>query len=158
MRTLRSRETRLLIVGSFDHDPGYRRLLLERFGDLIVLVGPRPHSEMPLFLSIASIVALPQQRSRETEAQVPGKVFEAMAMGCPILATAVSDLPEILEGCGLVVPPGDPKTLGSGLRTLLGDRELRARLGAQARRRCEERFSWDAMQSVLDREFDLVVR
>ncbi len=36
--------------------------------------------------------------------QMPMKVYDAMAMGCPIVATAVSDLPQVLEGCARLVP------------------------------------------------------
>jgi glycosyltransferase involved in cell wall biosynthesis len=38
---------------------------------------------------------------------MPCKMFEAMAMGKPIVASAVSDLPEVLEDCGKSAAPGD---------------------------------------------------
>jgi glycosyltransferase involved in cell wall biosynthesis len=119
-------------------------------GDRLLLLGPRPHREMPLFLAAADVVAVPQRRSRTTEAQIPGKLFEAMAMGCPILATAVSDLPEILEGCGKVVTPGSVEELGGALDWLLSRPDKAAALGAAARERCVEHYSWDAMERTLE--------
>jgi glycosyltransferase involved in cell wall biosynthesis len=141
---------KVLLVGSIAHDTSYRDRLLGAHADRLILVGPRPHSEMPLYLAAADLVALPQQVSRETLAQVPGKVFEAMAMARPILATAVGDLPEILDGCGVVVPPGSPEALREGLAWIL-DRPAEALiLGERARQRCQELYSWDAMERVLD--------
>lgn len=140
---------RLLVVGAF-RDEAYRRSLLERYPRSLVLVGPRSHDEMPLFLAIADVVALPQRRTRTTEAQVPGKVFEAMAMARPILATAVSDLPEILEGCGRIAPAGSVDGLAQGLETLLTQRDEAVELGREARRRCQRLYSWDAMEVILN--------
>lgn len=151
------RDVRLLIVGSLAHDPGFGRALQKRFGHVLTLMGPRPHAEMPLFLRVATVVALPQRPGRKTSAQVPGKIYEAMAMGCTVVATAVSDLPEILDGCGRVIPTQDQAALEGALATLLDDPELRAKLGAAARERCAERYSWDAMERVLDREIAALV-
>lgn len=145
---------RVLVVGSFRHDPGYREQLIKRHGDRLILIGPRPHSDMPMFLAVADAVALPQRPCRETIAQVPGKVFEAMAMARPILATAVSDLPEILDGCGVVVPAESPDSLASGLDWILSNPNEAMALGQRARRRCEEFYSWDAMERILIDKFE----
>jgi glycosyltransferase involved in cell wall biosynthesis len=152
LRKLGRADVKLLLVGSFKQDQWYRQLLLDRYGDLLHLVGPRPHSEMPAFLAAASVVALPQRISKETLAQVPGKVYEAMAMARPILATNVSDLPEILDGAGVIVPPSDVDALAEALGRLLEDPAERARMGEAARRRCEDFYSWDAMEKILEGE------
>jgi glycosyltransferase involved in cell wall biosynthesis len=144
------RKLRVLVVGSFRHDPKYRQRLLERYGNRVVLIGPRPHTEMPMFLAIADMVVLPQRVTRATIAQVPGKVFEAMAMARPIVATAVSDLPEILDGCGIVVPPESVDRLAEAIDQLLSRPEDARALGQDARVRCREHYSWDAMERVLD--------
>ncbi|WP_314224139.1 glycosyltransferase family 4 protein [Streptomyces zaehneri] len=70
---------------------------------------------------------------------------EAMATGTPLLATTGGAIPEVAgrdgETC-LAVPPGDSGALATGLGRLLGDPELRARLGAAGRQRVLERFTW----------------
>jgi glycosyltransferase involved in cell wall biosynthesis len=152
LRELGRDDTKILLVGSLEHDPGYAGRIRAALGDLLHEVGPRPHAEMPLFLSAATVVALPQRPMRETQAQVPGKVFEAMAMGRPILATALSDLPDILDGSGVIVPPADHGALVLALDELLSDESRRAELGAKARLRCEERYSWNAMERILEDE------
>jgi glycosyltransferase involved in cell wall biosynthesis len=70
---------------------------------------------------------------------------EAMATGTPLLATTGGAIPEVVgrdgETC-LAVPPGDPGALAAGLNRLLGDPELRLRLGRAGRERVLERFTW----------------
>ncbi|MEU6907972.1 glycosyltransferase [Streptomyces coeruleorubidus] len=70
---------------------------------------------------------------------------EAMATGTPLLATTGGAIPEVAgrdgETC-LAVPPGDSDALAAGLGRLLGDAELRARLGAAGRERVLRHFTW----------------
>jgi glycosyltransferase involved in cell wall biosynthesis len=67
---------------------------------------------------------------------------ESQAVGTPVVASAAGGITEIVvDGeTGLLVPPGDPKALASGLDLLLGDDELRERLGRGARRHFERNF------------------
>lgn len=142
----------VLLVGSARHDPTYRQRLIDRFGRIMKVVGPRPHREMPLFLAASNFVVLAQRPSRETAAQVPGKVFEAMAMGLPILATPVSDLPTILDGAGVMIKPQHVDDLTEKLEHLVHDEPEQRRLGTAARERCVNRYSWDAMERILQRD------
>jgi glycosyltransferase involved in cell wall biosynthesis len=66
---------------------------------------------------------------------VPNVILEAMAAGLPVVASAVSGIPEMVEHCrtGLLVSPADPESLAHGLERLLTDDELRHRLGETAR-------------------------
>ncbi|MFE7124397.1 glycosyltransferase family 4 protein [Streptomyces sp. NPDC057617] len=70
---------------------------------------------------------------------------EAMATGTPLVATTGGAIPEVAgvdgETC-LAVPPGDAGALAAALGRLLGDAELRARLGAAGRERVLNRFTW----------------
>ncbi|MET8077529.1 glycosyltransferase, partial [Streptomyces sp. NPDC005303] len=70
---------------------------------------------------------------------------EAMATGTPLVATTGGAIPEVAgrdgETC-LAVPPGDSGALAAGLSRLLGDPDLRARLGAAGRERVLSRFTW----------------
>jgi glycosyltransferase involved in cell wall biosynthesis len=70
---------------------------------------------------------------------------EAMATGTPLVATTGGAIPEVAgrdgETC-LAVPPGDSGALAVALSRLLGDPDLRARLGAAGRERVLARFTW----------------
>jgi glycosyltransferase involved in cell wall biosynthesis len=71
--------------------------------------------------------------------------MEAMACGAPVLCTDVGGLSEVVvDGVtGFLVPPNDPAALRARIRLLLGDPALAAQLGAAARRRIAEQFTWD---------------
>jgi glycosyltransferase involved in cell wall biosynthesis len=71
-------------------------------------------------------------------------LVEAMACGCPVVASAVASLPEVVthEQDGLLVPPGQPAAIASAIQRLAQSRELWARLSQGARERAEA-LSWD---------------
>ncbi len=100
-----------------------------------------PHGELGRLYGRASVVACPSRREGFGVA-----CAEAMAHGRPVVASAVGGLLDlVVEGeTGLLVPPGDVAALRAALERLLGDPALRARMGAAARERVRERFSWRA--------------
>src|SRR5262249_59906220 len=97
------------------------------------MIGEIPFDDVPRYLIAADVVAVPQRDTSDTIGQVPAKLFDAMALGRPIVSTSVSMIPEILEGCGLVVAPGDVSALAGAIRRLLGDASEAPALGRRAR-------------------------
>lgn len=77
-------------------------------------------------------------------------LVEAMARGCPVIASNAASLPEIVvpEETGLLVPPNDPAALAAALRRLAADSGLWRKLSAGGRERVESRFTWER---VVDR-------
>lgn len=127
--------------------------ILARGEKKITYFGSKPHRRMPEVWLAADLVVLPQKNTRFAQAQIPGKIFEAMAMARPIIATAVSDLPEILEGCGWVIPPDNPDALSAAIEKAFSDPVDAEELGHRARQRFLDRYSWDVMQGILDGVF-----
>ena len=119
------------------------------------LVGRVPIAQVPAYLAAADVVVVPQRDSSDTRGQVPAKLFDAMALGRPVVSTRVSMIPEILEGCGLLVEPGDVVGLGAAIARLLDRPEEARALGDAARRRAVERYSFEAARRAL---FPLVER
>jgi hypothetical protein len=77
-----------------------------------------------------------------------GLVFvEAMMYGKPVVGCSIGGMVDVIvEGeTGLLAAPADAADLRSALQKLIGDRELRARMGAEGRRRYEELFRRDSM-------------
>ena len=131
-----------------------------RWGALpwVRLVGQIPFDDVPRFLIAADVVAVPQRATTDTVGQVPAKLIDAMAMGRPIVATAVSMIPEMLDGCGVVVPPDDPPALARAVGTLLADRATAESLGRRARERCAAEYSFTAARARLFPLIDAVLK
>jgi len=115
----------------------------------IKIVGEIPFDDVPRFLAAADVVAVPQRATNDTVGQVPAKLVDAMAMARPIVATEVSMIPEMLEGCGVVVPPEDPSALAKAIGGLLADPSRAAELGRQARQRCIAQYSFTSARATL---------
>jgi glycosyltransferase involved in cell wall biosynthesis len=101
-----------------------------------------PRNELAALLRSTDVVVLPY-----VDATQSGVVPLAFAYGKPVVATTVGGLPEMVEHgvTGLLVPPGDHVALADAVVRLLGDAELRQRMGAAGRRRACERWSPDAV-------------
>ncbi len=71
---------------------------------------------------------------------IPVSIMEAMAVGVPVVATAVAGVPELAldDETAVVVPAGNVDALAAGLERLLLDPERRARLSEAARKRVAE--------------------
>jgi glycosyltransferase involved in cell wall biosynthesis len=138
--------------------PGARLAVLCRNGDLdgsdwarreVLRIPLLPYAELPRLLAAADVVAVPQLDDEPGRYQTPMKVFDAMAMGRPIVATFVSDLPALLDGCARLVAPGDPTALRTAIAELLADRDSAEALGVRARARCLERYSLERVGATL---------
>ena len=72
--------------------------------------------------------------------------LEAMAMGCPVVATRIGGMPEMLHhGGGLLVEPGDVAALAAGLLDVLTSVDRRRELGREGRRIAVAHFSRERM-------------
>lgn len=124
------RDVAFLFVG----DGAQRAALEARAMDMpnVRLMGSQPRDQMPSIWSICDVALVPLRDTPTFRTVIPSKIFEAMAMGLPILmalpkgeATSIIDDNET----GLTVAPEDPEELASAIRRLADDPELRARLG-----------------------------
>lgn len=124
-------------------DPEYRRLsaLASSVGvdDRVMFIGRVGRSSVPSLVRSADVVVCAPWY--EPFGIVP---IEAMACGVPVVATGVGGmLDTVVPGVtGLIVPPRQPQALGEALRRLLGDADLRARLGRAGRNRAQSIYGW----------------
>ncbi len=98
--------------------------------------------DIPKIMSQLDVFVLPSRRESF------GLVFlEAMASRCPIVATRVDGIPEVVADgvTGLLIEPRDVEQLGKALVRLLRDEDLRKAMGEAGRRRVGERFTITAM-------------
>ena len=145
----------MLFAGRLSREKGILELVQASKGMKLVVAGDGPlrdsvpgalgfvpHDDLGPLYERAAVVACPSHREGF------GVVCaEAMAYGRPVVAGAVGGLLDlVVDGeTGILVPPRDASALRAALERLLGDRELRQRLGAAARERIVEHFAWPAV-------------
>jgi glycosyltransferase involved in cell wall biosynthesis len=105
-------------------------------------------SDMPDVLAACEVVVDPSWAGTG----ITGTVREAMALGKPVVATAVAGNPELVEDgvSGILVPPRDVPMLAAAVSRLLRDSELTARLAAAGQERVRQNFSTDARIARLE--------
>ena len=83
---------------------------------------------------------------------ITGTIREAMALGKPVVATAVAGNPELVEDgvSGILVPPRDAPMLAAAVSRLLRDSELAGRLAAAGQERVRQNFSTAARIARLE--------
>jgi colanic acid/amylovoran biosynthesis glycosyltransferase len=115
-----------------------------RRGAPLTLHGALPQEGVHELYRRAAVFSLPCVVARTGDRDgLPTSVLEAMALGVPVVTTAVNGLSEAVidGGTGLHVPQHDPVALADALERLLGDDLLAARLSQAARRHVEQRFA-----------------
>lgn len=73
---------------------------------------------------------------------IPNVIFEAMAMGIPVISTNVSGVPEAVidQRTGFCVNPHDPRQLAKSMEFVLNSPEMARELGRAGRHHIEEHF------------------
>lgn len=98
-------------------------------------IGPRQREDM---LARATVFVLPSHAEG-----LPVSLLEAMAAGCPVIATAVGGVPDIISDGfnGLLVPPRDPAALARAIEKVVADPALAFAMGRAARATIASRFT-----------------
>jgi glycosyltransferase involved in cell wall biosynthesis len=150
---LRDLEWRLTIVGDGVLRPHFeRRAEDRRLKDRIHFAGGVSDADLPKYYRAADVHVLPSTGAAEAFGLV---AIEAAASGIPSVA---SDLPGVRtvvrhDKTGLLVRPGSAIVLAASLRSLLERPDQRKALGAAARRRAEDEFSWDPLITRLEHTY-----
>jgi glycosyltransferase involved in cell wall biosynthesis len=90
----------------------------------------------------------------------PVSLIEAMAAACPVVATRVGGVPDLVEHgvSGLLGRAGDPAATAEAIATLLADPERRRALGQAGRKRVRDAYGIDRLVSDMDRLYSDLVR
>jgi glycosyltransferase involved in cell wall biosynthesis len=148
-------EVRLEIVGR-DENPEYAEELRQevfrlRLNGRVSFVGEVPQVELANRMRRSRVFVLPTYSEG-----LPRVVFEAMATSVPVIATAVSGIPEIIQNeiTGFLVPPGDEEALAERLRWVLKHPQEAKAMGHRAREFARSFFSPEAYLAGYRRLFE----
>jgi glycosyltransferase involved in cell wall biosynthesis len=149
------RAWRATVAGDRDVDTYRARATELGLDGRIVFTGWVSPEAVRELLADAHVLVLP------THAEgLPLSVLEAFAAGVPVVCTPVGGLPEVVVegGNGLLVPPGDVKSLGNAILRLLQDESLRARLAAGGLRTWQRDHSIERYARRLTLEWQVAER
>ena len=142
-----------LIVGEGGLRPNLltavRKLGLE---DSVKLVGYRPRSEVPDYMSAMDVLVLPSRYTPSWREQFGLVLIEAMLCGVLVIGSNVGGIPNTIGDAGILFPSGDVATLATHLRKLQVNEYLRSELAARGRERALRKFSASALA---DETYDL---
>ncbi len=149
------RKERLVVTGSGEilaWQRYARALGLPR--DRVEFLGAVPRQELLARLASADLVVLPSFME-----SCPYSLIEAMALGKPIVATAVPGIQDmVVDGTSaLLVPHGNPRALAVAMERVLEDHSLRQQLGHAASAVAAERFSLERMCTSTMEYFERVL-
>ncbi|HYJ15422.1 MAG TPA: glycosyltransferase family 4 protein, partial [Candidatus Limnocylindria bacterium] len=142
----RERKARFIIVGD-----GVLRPKLEKqardlgIADRVLFTGWR--RDLPRICADLDVLVV----SSDNEG-TPVSAIEAMAAGCPVVATRVGGLPDLIEdqSTGCLVPPREPETLANAVLGLFDDPQLARELGKHGRDSVRQRFTVQRLLGDMD--------
>ncbi len=149
-------DMRLLVVGgdTDERTSGHETSLRQRIerlglGDSVRFLGPQPQGVLPLYYAASDVTVLPSYY--ESFGMV---ALEAMACGSPVIASRVGGLvTTVRDGVtGFLVPDGDVEALAERIETLVGDPELRWRLGREGVRWAAQ-HRWPCVAEAVCKEY-----
>lgn len=139
--TSEDRQPRLVIVGEGSREESLKQLATDLgVADRVYWAGYKDDAaRAPTGFDIS---VMPSRQEA-----LPLACLEAMAAGCPVVASDVGGLPEAVgDGeTGYVVPSENVDRLTEAIQTLLDDPELAQSMGAQGRQKFLQRFHVDSM-------------
>ena len=138
---------RFLLVGSGSlHREVERLLKAEVASRRVIFTGTVPHGSVPLLLDACDMLVSPHIPLADGSEFFgsPTKVFEYMAMGKGIVASRLGQIGEVLadDETAVLVEPGNIEQLAAAIARLVQSPELRARLGATARKVAIQKHTW----------------
>jgi glycosyltransferase involved in cell wall biosynthesis len=120
--------------------------------DRVLFPGWIVHTDLPAVYALADSFSFP---SLYEGFGIP--LIEAMACGCPIVTASTCAPPEVTDGAAVLVDPLDVDDIANGMRRVISDQQLRARLIARGLERAAD-FGWEKCATEVLALFDRLGR
>jgi glycosyltransferase involved in cell wall biosynthesis len=145
MATLRRQraDVGLLLVGDGPRAPDILAAA-DRLQVPVEHTGAVSPADVPAHLAHLDVACAPYPATGNVSYFSPLKVLEYLAAGVPVVASAIGQLPHLLDDgrCGVLTPPGDPGALAEAIGDLLADPDRRVALARRGRQRVERHHTW----------------
>jgi colanic acid/amylovoran biosynthesis glycosyltransferase len=118
--------------------------------------GRLTRDEIAQLLQDADVLAAPSVPTSDGRREgIPVVLMEAMGSGVPVVASALSGIPELVinQQTGLLTPPRDAESLADALECYFSDKELRKRLGKAGREKVVKEFDLNKNATLLIQHF-----
>jgi glycosyltransferase involved in cell wall biosynthesis len=125
-----------------------KKYTVDRIGRFnnVIFTGSVSYLKIQDYLSICDILVSPHGLQPDGKEFIgsPTKLFEYMAMGKSIVASELGQIGEILKDneTAILVEPGNIEDLSGGILRLVYDEKLRLRLGSNAAREIQSKYTW----------------
>lgn len=152
-------DAKLVMVGSTLMHPSLEDFYRRKLSHNVLLVGFRPSKEVPYYLGAADALVLAMDNSVFEKARWPGRLGVYLAAGRLIVSNAVGEVKNLLENekCGLCSQPTDVKDFSEKIMISLKDHKLQEKMGKQARKIAEEKYSWAKIAEGLNAVYEGMV-
>jgi len=141
---------RLLVVGNISKDTLKQWVQTDEAKDAIdkyvILTGWQDYSLFPAYISASDVCLVPHIISSvQTDAAVPHKLFEYMALEKPVIVSSGRSTQQIVyeTGAGLVYPSGDADALAKAVIRLHNDKNLASKLGKAGLTAVKTKYNWE---------------
>jgi glycosyltransferase involved in cell wall biosynthesis len=147
---LESKDIKLVIVGKPEGKITHACNILNEDHELVIFLGFVPDEDLPIIYNLATFFVYV---SIVEGFGIP--VLEAMACGCPVIASDTSSMPEIVENAGILVNPFDESGITDALLLMSNDEEKRKELSLKGIER-SKMFSWKTEAKKIVKVFESI--
>jgi len=117
----------------------------------VIFSGRIPYDLVPLHLAAADLVLVPMEPSVLGNSASPLKLFEAMAMMKPLIASNTKGISDVLDdGKDGLLLPHDETIWSSAIMNVLQEDSKESGLGKNAREKVEAKFDWNVLAGQLN--------
>jgi len=126
----------------------------------IVMLGQLPKAAMPAVWGASDAALVLLKRVDTFKNVIPSKMFEAMALGVPMILGVEGEARALMDegGAGIAITPEDDAELADAIVRLADDRDLGRRIGASARAFVGEQFDREALARTYLAQFEVLRR
>lgn len=147
-------QVRLVLVGGHPEQVQVAKESVQKrgIGNSTIFTGQRPPAEMPRYLALSDVLVSPRSRGKNT----PLKIYSYLKSGRPIVATRLLTHTQVLSDDVSVLTEPEPLAFAKGILTLIRDPGRGRRLGENARRLAEDKYSYERYLEKTRHLFDFL--